>query len=359
MQKLESVQYLRAVAVLMVVAFHVHFRFPDAIPREAMPLLSVGEAGVDIFFVISGFIMWVVAERRPVAPAEFIMHRIIRIVPAYWIFTGLWVLLAVTGVFWWSVMTPAHILQSLLFIPHVNPTTQTFFPVLFVGWTLNYEMFFYLVFALCLMLRAEQRLAALCAILGALVIAGGFLAEKGPLVATYTDPLLLEFAMGVAAGYLWCRGRLPIGVPAAACLVLGVALMIVATLTLDDPMLMRLPAWGVPGLLVLIGMLGLPAAEAHHPWLRRIGDASYAIYLVHLFPQVLLELLFKHRLGLEASVPGAVVYMVLAFAASILLGILAYSWIEQPLQRAGCRLLLRHGKAAPAAPTAVPPPRLR
>ena len=136
---------LRAIAVLSVIFFHAGL---DAIPG--------GYLGVDIFFVISGFIICFVADDR--RPAEFMWDRIARVVPLYWLLT-----LAATAVafidpslFKSTIADPALVLQSLLFIPFVK-ANLTMQPVLFVGWTLNYEMFFYLVFALCAPLAAWVR----------------------------------------------------------------------------------------------------------------------------------------------------------------------------------------------------------
>jgi len=127
----------------------------------------------------------------------------------------------------WVELTPEHILASLFFVPHYNPSYPgKIFPVLVPGWTLNYEMFFYLVFAICLFLPARLRLAGLVGTLGALVAAGWIAAVSSPVAVTYTNPLLLEFLAGVLIGYCWRRGLCPRGAAAWACLAAGLAALV-------------------------------------------------------------------------------------------------------------------------------------
>ena len=114
-----------------------------------------GQAGVDIFFVISGFIMWVTTHDRPTTPLRFMTNRIVRIVPLYWLITLAVAAMAfaVPSLFRGVVLTPEHVIKSLLFIPHYYPGMPTrVWPLLLPGWTLNYEMVFYLVFAIALLL---------------------------------------------------------------------------------------------------------------------------------------------------------------------------------------------------------------
>ena len=139
-----SIQYLRAVAALMVVFHHIINAKPWLFnPLENYPSLATG---VDIFFVISGFIMYVAARNE--APLEFLKKRIIRIVPLYWVATLAFVIVK-TKLHIFS-LTPEdwlHIAKSLAFIPHHDPTNPgKIWPYLIQGWTLNYEMFFYLIF---------------------------------------------------------------------------------------------------------------------------------------------------------------------------------------------------------------------
>ena len=161
---LYGIQYLRALAALAVVVFHAAERSGYA--------FAIGAAGVDVFFVISGFIMWVIADRRPLSPGRFLADRIRRIVPVYWLATGVMVAGALAGLFPNLVLTVEHVVASLAFVPARSPSTGALWPVLVQGWTLNYEMFFYLVFAASLVLPARLRLPAMATVFAALVATG-------------------------------------------------------------------------------------------------------------------------------------------------------------------------------------------
>ena len=206
-------QWLRGLAALGVVGAHAaHGRF------------EIGTIGVDVFFAISGFIMWRVTSGRPVTPAAFLWDRATRIAPPYVLLTFAMYVVAVTvpGVFPHILVPVSHLLLSLLFIPHPDPY-GTWYPLLVPGWTLIYEAGFYLLFAACL--RVPQRARATWCI-GTLVT----------LALILGLPRLLEFAAGIAVA----RWAMP------------------AVLAVER----RTPRWRWPVLL---------------------GNASYGIYLTHVF----------------------------------------------------------------------------
>ncbi len=116
-KRLYAIQYLRAVAALGVVVFHAAERTGTH--------FAIGAAGVDIFFVISGFIMWVLAGTRTTTPAAFLRERIERIVPLYWIVTGVMIQGALFGLFPNLQLTPGYVLSSLFFIPAARPAPAT------------------------------------------------------------------------------------------------------------------------------------------------------------------------------------------------------------------------------------------
>lgn len=189
--QLAGVQYARAVAALSVLIFH-------AAQRSGLDF-AIGARGVDLFFVISGFIMWTVSIERETTPSAFMIARVKRIVPLYWIATSFLVLGALLGAFptLRQELSGSHVLQSLLFIPHVSPGSGEIWPVLVPGWTLNLEMFFYGLFAVSLVLTPAVRLAALSILFLALVAAGVVLRPENAIALTYTNPLILEFIAGV------------------------------------------------------------------------------------------------------------------------------------------------------------------
>src|SRR5229473_1548571 len=145
---IRPIQYLRAIAALMVVWHHSLIQVPGVAQFIALP--EFGPSGVDIFFVISGFIMLVITAGKEVTPAEFIRQRVIRVVPLYWLTTLLMLGCAVVvpTAFKTLQFSPAAVAKSLLFVPYDSLSFPGHaWPVLVPGWTLNYEMFFYGLFA--------------------------------------------------------------------------------------------------------------------------------------------------------------------------------------------------------------------
>ncbi len=164
-----------------------------------------GTVGVDLFFVISGFIMWTTTETSRRGPVRFWLARIVRIVPLYWIFTTLYVAAAlITPESFYVVhLEAAHIVKSYLFVPATHPNLGLIAPVYTLGWTLNYEMFFYLLFGFCLFVPSPRLRFALLASAFLLLVAGGLLAQpQGAIARTYTDPIMLEFLAGVMLAIL-------------------------------------------------------------------------------------------------------------------------------------------------------------
>lgn len=153
---LNSIQTLRALAAWIVVFHHymqVAFKFSLTDP-VSVALYKYGAVGVDLFFVISGFVIYLSASQKHQSPGIFALHRLARIAPAYWSFTLATVatLLIVPGIVPLTMYEPVFLLKSLFFIPAQNPSGIGLYPVVTMGWTLNYEMAFYVIFFLALYL---------------------------------------------------------------------------------------------------------------------------------------------------------------------------------------------------------------
>jgi exopolysaccharide production protein ExoZ len=332
----ESVQALRGIAAVMVAIFHAGLRFDHT---EAT--FRVGNAGVDIFFIISGFVMWTVAARRPIGPITFLSHRLVRLVPLYW----LWTLLLVAA---WSLMpsafprlhpTVSHVLLSLAFIPHTSPDIGRITPVLGQGWTLNFEMLFYLLFALVLTLPSRLRFAAIATTLLLLPFAR-HITTLPP--GTLLSPLLVEFLGGILLARLVSGGSCLGVLPSWGCIALGTFLLIAAHPSADDDMA-RLFQYGVPALLIVGGAVGL---ELNGRWPvgklgRLIGDASYSIYLTHAFVISMLGKMWP------TDIPPWI-FIVSATIVATSLGAFAYLLVERPLF-----VLLRGRRPGSGAPVAI------
>jgi len=316
MKILYGVQYLRACAALAVVFFHA--------AEKTGHHFSIGAAGVDVFFVISGFIMWVISDRGRPTPGRFLLERALRVVPAYWLATAVMIAGAVLGLFPNLVITLQHVFASLFFIPARSPSNGELWPVLVQGWTLNYEMFFYTVFALSLFLKHNVRLVAVALVFAMLVLVGALSDFEDPFFLTYTRPIILEFVIGMVIGEVWLKGRMP-GPN------MGYALIAIAISGFSVLQIFKLPfsefSCGPLAAMLVTGTLSLEAAGRVRP-LRVpafLGDASYSIYLWHAFA---ISVIAKAAATI-ALAPGVV--FVMAVSGGVVVGSLAYLLIEQPL----------------------------
>jgi exopolysaccharide production protein ExoZ len=318
-----SIQGLRALAALAVATYHA-LQWCDG-------GFDVGRAGVDVFFVISGVIMWHVTAGRSTSPGEFLLRRLVRVAPPYWIAT---LTVFVTALIWPAFLPEVrpgwdHLALSLAFIPHLDPRGLPF-PTLPPGWSLNYEIVFYLIFAAALAGPAAWRGRMVVGALTA-VTAIGFLKPE-PLYFLGANPILLQFAAGLGLGLALEHRRLPgpaLGVVLAGC---GLGLLGAESALHLFTELWRPLLWGVPAVLIVAGGLsfeaggglrGLPTPVERA--VRTAGDASYSLYLWHLPATALVA----HSVGFERPW----LFAPLAVAASIAAGLAGHRYIERPIAR--------------------------
>jgi exopolysaccharide production protein ExoZ len=325
---LVHIQVLRLVAAVAVVAFHVLGVPPDGfkVPESAISfVLSYGGRGVDLFFVISGFIIFYATHGAGLTPAEFLRRRVTRIVPLYFVVIAAVTLLAIMlpatfGAPDWY--TPRHILKSLAFIAF----TDGDMPVVYVGWSLEYEMYFYLVTAL-LMALTRDVWRNIVMVFSALALAGRIPGVDAALghYAFFVDPMILEFVLGVIVGHVFVNGRL--GWPMAAA-----AAAAIAALLATDPV-SRVIVSGIPsaGLVAAAAFIGRRRTAPAWPELAlaRLGDASYSIYLAQVETVTLASRL------IAAAVPAVSPWLLLIFTCAIVvtLGLLLNIFVERPLLR--------------------------
>lgn len=345
-ETLYSVQYLRAAAALAVVFYHISALSQQTWGLDPERVDHVGAAGVDLFFVISGFVMaMIVARPGPFDGREFWIRRIARVVPAYWVIT-----LAVFALAWFrpslfnSTTADLHTLLaslSFLALDHGDGNTG---PLLVVGWTLNYEIFFYAIVALTAGLFADRRLYGTSLIIIFLVAVGAWLRPTGPTSAFYTDPILLEFIFGILVYSTWSRTREP--GPGLAPLAVFGAGAVLLFLQWERPVGdLRVLFWGIPSAAVLYGGLGVLTFRS--TLLARLGEWSYALYLTHVF---VITLYIKHVISAVTTVelPWQVHYLIMTVFT--VAGAAAYHMIiEAPLSRRSLRLLRRRPVAVAVA----------
>jgi len=366
MKQIVSVQVLRGLAALMVVFGHAqHHAFVQSQKLgggfERVHLLPWG-AGVDIFFVISGFIMVYASDGlfgRPGAASEFLGRRVARIVPLYWFFTALYVMVVTVGLAGTTrdAAGPATILASFAFWPAYGPGHEVPLPVLELGWTLNYEMFFYLLFAAFIGLRRGRAVMAVAATLAALVIAGLMVGPSAAAPFFWTRPIVLEFGFGMGIALLLRNGVLLSGLARGALLVGGFAILFVdpidsahQAMTWTTPNdFARVFGWGLPAaLIVAAAVLGRQAGPSPLAGLGLLlGDASYVLYLSHPFVIVAIRKAAQAA-GLEGPATlWAIVAVTLVAACAVAVAI--HRWIERPVTRLVQGLLVRRRAASPVS----------
>ena len=310
-------------------------------------VLHFGASGVDIFFPISGFVMAVTTYKRwgqAGVAADFLLRRLIRIVPLYWAAT----LLKLAAVLALPALTSHpnpeawHVVASFLFIPEWDPDGKAL-PLLPVGWTLNYEMLFYALFAVVLAFRLRPVLW-----LGAILLCLSFLPypRTDSAIATLANPILMEFVAGMFIGWATVAGhRMPARL-AVVCLAASFgALAMSQALPESFGIRHRHWLWGVPGSVALVSVIALEPLfkRWRSRWAVQLGDASYAIYLIHGFVVPFVGVAF---LKLQASGAGAGLgATVVACVLSAIVGVVVHQRIEGPLTHwLNSRLLARRAE---------------
>ena len=326
-----NIHLLRGVAALMVVAHHMLYEFNHFNVINSYP--QFGALGVDLFFVISGFII-VVVTRPDTRATDFLKKRFFRVVPLYWLAT--FVLLASWAAAFLLTGSDrsvgfGEILKSLLFIPY-DPEQVKSMPVLIVGWTLYYEMFFYLIFAGAIALftkRAAILAASFC--LAFLVFIGQDSATASPILNFYTDPVILEFVWGMALGWLWTiRDEwMPAVRPFWSIPLLTVGTAMLLTASGHDPF----TAGGGAALIIAAALLLEFNGKAVSTKITNFfGDISYSLYLFHTIAFYAAHSMLS-RTALSGNAFIVVLTIFMAFLGVVWLSWLSFKHIEQPLGR--------------------------
>jgi len=327
-EKFLSIQALRILAALLVVATHSTFYAYERLDRS-FSVWQRGTRGVDIFFVISGFVM-VFSSKKLLALKEgwkiFCEHRILRIVPLYWLITTFKVaiLLLTANLALHSVLNPVTALCSYLFLPARNLDGKIE-PLIGVGWTLNFEMLFYFLFALALWMR-KNVFVFVGIVLAALSVGAYFRNPAWPAVAFYLNPIVLEFYFGMCVAKASLAGIcLPKRIAGWALL----AGIIVLVLPPFESVFPKFLISGLPSALIVWSTASLQEFDVRIPrCVLYLGEASYAIYLIHPFvcpfPPVLLSRLHWNHPWLAVSVS-----VVLGASA----GCLLHQFVERPIAK--------------------------
>jgi len=344
-----GVQALRFIAAALVVVTHAINREITLYSNPPLHKQDWMQAGVDIFFVISGFIMvYIIKPETQAGP--FWLQRFTRIVPLYWVATAV----AFFGCLWAPDWFFGHqgawfAIRSALFIPTGDNSWAH--PILSPGWTLVYEFAFYTILAVCLALRRPPFATAVVVIV-AIVSIGMMLKPWLPFMGFYADEaLMLEFLFGMGAAVLVRHHSLK---PWQGLAIAAIGLTLIYflwTYKLNWPRGIKI---GLPAFLTVFGFLvSEPLWQKYNPLRQfaRLGDASYSIYLVHFFVVTALAVLFKRNAALHDAF-GPVGYTLTAIVLGIGAGILAHLFIEKPLLKLVRGFVLR-GRTSGLVPAAA------
>ena len=304
---LQSLQALRGVGAVAVVVFH-------ALSLHPFFNFRAGAAGVDLFFVISGVVMYL-SLRPDSSPVEFMKRRFIRVVPMYWITTTLAVAYFYTR---YPDITPSteHIVRSYLFAP---PPPGYLMPVLYPGWTLNYEMFFYAILGTLLVVKRLAAMLTIC-----VIFTLGSLTNVVPAITGvyYFNQIILEFAAGMLVGIAIKHGYRPKKLAGLIYLTLSVILFAIHNHYKPEGVL----AWGVPSVLMVLGALAFESSKVvTNKVCQLIGSASYSIYLFHALAIWAVDWFWPATRGVSA--------VLFAIALSVVSGVAAHFLMEKPLLR--------------------------
>jgi peptidoglycan/LPS O-acetylase OafA/YrhL len=359
---LQSIQILRAVAATLVVvghSLHDSAYIAEHTGRAAIewPYIEWG-FGVDIFFVISGFIMiYTTADLfgKPGAASTFLQRRFIRIATLYWLMTTLLLVVALVAPRFLNVPIEnwRAVVASYLFIPDLRGNGEVR-PILAGGWTLNYEMFFYTIFACGLTLPLRRGVIWVCVFFVSLSGLGAMVSLPGVALPFWANAITLEFVFGVLIG-LACRAGWTISAGRAltlAAIGIGLTVLFSPAWGLRDSVPQFLYA-GVPAaLLVLAAALG-PVLQPTRIvlFLVAIGDASYSLYLTHAF---VLRPLRNVWIAVHGGALPLILYVIVCIAVAIVAAFVIYQTIELPLTATMQRWLLGKGKSRERATAPQP-----
>lgn len=350
MMKLPNIQILRAIAALAVVFYHDGIETTNICTSIGTPCnydFWVGGFGVPLFFIISGFIMVMTSWNsfgQAGAPGDFIKRRITRIVPLYWLITSIAVIGIIISPSMLNVpvLDPLYIAASYLFWPvtRVNGLVR---PIANLGWTLNLEMMFYVVFTVALFFSRARGLIMAIGFLAAMSVlqVSGLFGKTGALQSTpfnfWADPIILNFIMGMLIAVLFRRGVRLNKIATSVLILISIGgILLVGNFSgllnalPEDHIINRVTAM-VPMLCLVIAATMGPQLDPSKTYWRAgllAGDASYSLYLIHPFILRPLGKIWAKFIGTGLPVWS---FTILGVFAALSGGLILYWVVERPL----------------------------
>ncbi|KQT15519.1 hypothetical protein ASG31_14765 [Chryseobacterium sp. Leaf404] len=323
--KLNNLQILRGISALLVCCFHFRADINFQNLKIGEILFGNGSIGVPIFFVISGFIMAYTNKINGVENKEilsdillFYKRRVIRIIPLYYILTFAWIVLGASLLLYFTdASLRSRLFHSLLFLPHQNHP-----PVLYLGWSLNYEMFFYAVFGLSLFFKKKKYIFITLFFLTSYSV-GKLLISDNPFFKMLTSNLNLYFVMGIFLAIIFRKITIARDV-AVSVSVIGIllfsALFFNFIIIKQELLILLVVTAFVLSFLLFDFALKIKASKI----LVFFGDISYSLYLSHPFTDIVLR---RFSIAESYRIPFFIFKIILSVALAALL----YHFIEKKI----------------------------
>ena len=336
--EIKTIQALRAIAAIAVISYHILYIMVHRLGYTELNE-GFGMIGVDLFFVISGFIMVYTSHKLfkiPKSPVIFLAKRILRIVPIYWLYTSLLVILLILSPNLFSNIrfNITNILSSYFFLlseitPGVNGT------LLMTGWTLCYEMYFYLLFAFALYFHRKYLLLIL-----SFFFLLGTVSEKfytpPDWLSVATKPILFEFLLGASIAIIYLKKNITL--LKLIFIITFIVTSLIALYNLNYTESTRPLIWGLPCGLILIAAIYLEKLGLNTPKiLKSLGDSSYTLYLFHPFILSAISKLFI-LFALTQFIPSKIFFL-LTLISILIVSYIAYLLIEKPINKFTYKLL--------------------
>jgi peptidoglycan/LPS O-acetylase OafA/YrhL len=342
--RLDGIEQMRGLAALGVVVAHAVDSVSalggrvDGVFLPAVPAANdFGACGVDLFFVISGFVMtYSISQGAPVSAAQFVWNRFKRIVPAFWLASLVYALLCLA---FGEPIDPRTLLTTVSIVPLAGQGEYVF-PTLYVGWTLAFELCFYLLVAIVVATGRRPASLAILLLVGAAALLGILWRPSAITARFLANPIYLEFACGIVGYLLFARGLHGVRARCALICLMAGFLAAITMLPIDlsvslhpvavingDASLKRALMFGPAFMLLVLGSI---EPERRAGWIRRflliIGRASYSLYLTHAFVMLCVE-----HAWFGAWRPNVYWLVAALVMSSIILGVVVHRCVERPL----------------------------
>jgi exopolysaccharide production protein ExoZ len=373
--KINSIQMLRAVAVILVIYNHSMIisgdnKFPS-VQQSFLYIQHWTSIGLDLFFVISGLIMAIVTRsytKKPSGWFNFFLKRVVRIIPLYWLYSAV---VYFERYLIKHAVAPGEIIKTLLFFP-VFAAKNAIYPIIGQGWSLTYEMYFYILIVIFLLLKSKHIFITLLSTMVIFAVAGYVINPADTTLKFIITPILLEFSMGLAVGigyhYITTHPTINPGtiknlgiIATLTGLVLMLASLFYDGQYISNPAyvitdntiaLTRSLIWGIPCAVFVSGILFMEFSfKLSMPKLLiKIGDASFTGYLVHILVIVTLGKTYT-KLGMA----NGDILIIAATIISTLVSLPLYTYIEKPLLKYSNKLIFKQAeKPLSATPKTSP-----